>query len=302
MVRRTEKGDATSSWEMEKDVSGGESEWIVGWTGFRRVWCEMSSLVWVERRCESREGMKETRCGGHLAIYSVSIVFGFAGVGGRSLVGSRRRSPRSPSLARHSSNCYLFLVSFLTVLPTSELRGSSRGTRDARPIPNLPLANDHKLYALRSAVFAQHHTRSGLRHRTWCASLLILPLVVLCYFYRPGCQMITIFLRALFPEHLQLPNDMASCDGATPSRTTPLARLGGRIPRAAFRISHMRASFTEGTINETYDSVEDPDRREWHFLYSGAFSGDGRWGRDWGSCCAWLTVPRTSHRCMAHKP
>ena len=88
--------------------------------------------------------------------------------------------------------------------------------------------------------------------------------------------MITIFLRALFPEHLQLPNDMASCDGATFLRTKPLARLGGRIPRAAFRISHMRASFTEGTDNETYDSVEDPDRREWHYLCS-AFSGDGRW-------------------------
>ena len=56
MVRRTEKGDATSSWVMEKDVSGGESEWIVGWTGCRRVWCGMSGLVWVHRRCESRNG------------------------------------------------------------------------------------------------------------------------------------------------------------------------------------------------------------------------------------------------------
>ena len=38
-----------------------------------------------------------------------------------------------------------------------------------------------------------------------------------------------------------------------PSRTTTPARLGGRVSRAAFRISHMRASFTVGTINVTYD-------------------------------------------------
>ena len=37
------------------------------------------------------------------------------------------------------------------------------------------------------------------------------------------------------------------------SRTTPPARLGGRVSRAAFRISHMRTRFTEGTINVTYD-------------------------------------------------
>ena len=145
MVRRTEKGDATSFWVMEKDFSGGKSEWIVGWTGCRRVWCGMSGLVWVHRRCESRDGnegnaVMPPRCGGYLAIHSVPIVFGFAGVTGR---GPQRRSPCSSSLARRSSNRYLFLVSFLTVLPTSELRGSTRDTRDPRPIPNLP--NDHKL-------------------------------------------------------------------------------------------------------------------------------------------------------------
>jgi hypothetical protein len=30
----------------------------------------------------------------------------------------------------------------------------------------------------------------------------------------------------------------------------------------------------EGTVNVTYDSVDDPDRCDWHFL-SSAFPGDG---------------------------
>ena len=147
--------------------------------------------------------MKETRCGGHLTIYSVSIVFGFAGVGGRSPVGPQRRSPRSPSLARRSSNRYLFLVSFLTVLPTSELRGSTRDTRDAGPFLTSLMITNSKL----NGRLSSPSITLGAVFDTdpWCTSLLLLPFVVLRYFYRPGCQMITIFLRALFPEHLQLP-------------------------------------------------------------------------------------------------
>ena len=95
----------------------------------------------------------------------------------------------------------------------------------------------------------------------WCASLLLLPFVVLRYFYRPICQMITIFLRAIFPEHLQLPKrhgKLRRCD-LLANDAARQARCSNTVPRAAFRISHMRASFTEGTINETYDSVKDLD-------------------------------------------
>ena len=53
----------------------------------------------------------------------------------------------------------------------------------------------------------------------------------------------------------------------------------------------------------TYDSVDVPDRCEWHSL-SSAFLGDG--GRDWDlstvleySRRMWLTIPGTSHRYTA---
>ena len=81
-----------------------------------------------------------------------------------------------------------------------------------------------------------------------------------------------IFLRVLFPFSFTASLRYGKLRPSP--RTTPPASLSGRISWAAFRMSHMRASFMEGTINVTYDLVDDSDRCERHFL-SSALPGDG---------------------------
>ena len=118
---------------------------------------------------------------------------------------------------------------------------------------------------------------------------------------RPERQLDTIFIRAVFPEHLQPSNDTASSSllASDAARQVQWSNIAGGTPNIAHEA--LRASLTEGTTNVTYDSMDDNDRCEWHFLFS-AFPRDRSVKVvDRDSCRAWLTIPGTSDRCTAHE-
>ena len=63
------------------------------------------------------------------------------------------------------------------------------------------------------------------------------------------------FLRALFPEHAQLPNDVTRRHPPRERAT----RHESYWRRSEYRISHLRTSFYGSTINVMCDSLDDPD-------------------------------------------